>query len=309
MNITIISQLDVAHQPSLLWKGLNEYSQHNCRYIVAKETYLKYPTDIVAGKVEPYEIIEVLGNTDFFIFTTMLTQFPFYDLSERLNRNNHLLITYGSEVRLNSARFLVAWLRSDLMLVTSHDYTQSSPVGFSCQHLPISFDFTELPEPQKPGDDVIRIFHSPTAPKLKGTALFKKCIAKLKKKFKKSGPKIEAVLVEGRPWTECMQKKAQCDIFYDQFSLGSYGMGTVEAWALQLPVLGRANAWLRSWYPDIPIVDVNADSLQTRMEHLITHEDLREEVARQGHIFVREHHSLKKNIRKLLFLIRHVMER
>jgi len=295
----------------LIWKGLNDYTKHKCRYILLKESYLNYPTDILYDKVEPYEIIDVLANTDFFLFTTQLTNFPFYGLSGKLHRRNHLVMTYGSEVRMNSANYLISWLRNDLMIVTSHDYTQSSPVGFSAQHIPISIDFNELPERQPPGDNVIRVFHSPTAPKLKNTDLFLKSMQALEKKFKrkKAEFKVETVLVEGKPWKTCLETKSRCDIVYDQFAIGSYGMGTVEAWALGLPVLGRANSWLRSWYPDCPIIDVDADSLKQRLEHVITQEHVREEAGRQGQIFCREHHDLEKNIRKLNFLIHHVTER
>lgn len=312
MNVTIISPLDIAHQSSLIFHGINEYTKHKCRYILLKESYLGYPTDILYDKVEPYEIIEVLANTDFFIFTTQLTRFGFYELAGKLSRNNHLIMTYGSEVRMRPADFLLSWLRSDMMIVTSHDYTQSSPVGFSAQHIPIMLDFNEIPERQPPGDDVIRVFHSPTAPKLKNTDLFLKSMKNLEKKFarkKTDKIKVETVLVEGKPWKTCLEQKSHCDIVYDQFAIGSYGMGTVESWAIGLPVVGRANSWVRSWYPDVPILDANAATLQTRLEGLILNENVREEAGRQGRLFVEEHHDLEKNIKKLMFLIRHVQER
>ena len=311
MNITIISPLDIAHQCSLMWQGLNEYTKHKCRYILLKESYLGYAADMLYEKVEPYEIIDVLANTDFFLFTTQLTNFPFYELSGKLHRRNHLVMTYGSEVRMNSANYLISWLRNDLMIVTSHDYTQSSPVGFSAQHIPISIDFREVPERQPHGDDVIRVFHSPTAPKLKNTDLFLQSMEALTKKFKRKKAEftVETVLVEGKPWKVCMEEKSRCDIVYDQFAIGSYGMGTVESWAMSLPVLGRANYWLRSFHPDLPILDVNADSLKQRLEHLITEANVREEAGRQGRLFCEQNHDLSVNIRKLEYLIRHVMER
>jgi len=221
-------------------------------------------------------------------------------------------MTYGSEVRQNPANYLLAWLRTNMLIVTSHDYSQSSQVGFSAQHIPISIDFRELPDKKPPIDDIIRIVHSPTAPILKGTPEFRESVANLKKKFakQKDGPKIEMILVEGKPWKECLEIKAGCDIFYDQFSIGSYGMGTVESWALRLPVVGRANSWIRSWYPDCPILDVHDQkSIETRLEHLITHPDLREEAARQGRLFCEEHHDIQRNIRKINYLLDWVQRR
>lgn len=192
------------------------------------------------------------------------------------------------------------------MIVTSHDYTQSSPVGFSAQHIPISIDFNEIPERQPPNDGVVRVFHAATAPVLKGTPQFMQAIGNLQKKHP---GKLEPVLIEGKPWTEALLARAKCDMVYDQFAIGSYGMGTVESWAMGLPVLGRANAWLRSWYPDLPIADVNAETLEARLEDFILHQDLREEAGKQGRLFCEQNHDIRKNIRKLEFLVKWVEER
>lgn len=290
-----------------MWKGINEFTQHKCRFILLEESYLGYPTDILYGNVQPFNIIEVLSNTDFFIFTTNIAQFSFYPLHNKLNRNNHLIMTYGTEVRQRPADYLMAWLRTDAMVVTSHDYTQSNPVGFSAQHIPIMIDFREISERQPPGDDVVRVFHSPTSPQLKGTDLFLKAIENIK--AKDPALKVEPVLVEGKPWKECLQEKSRCDIVYDQMAIGSYGMGTVESWAMGLPVIGRASPWLRSWYPDLPIVDAFPDSLESRLENLIRTPLQRQEAGRLGQLFCKQNHDLETNIRKLMFLVKHVQER
>lgn len=307
MRICIVAALDPAHQASLLWKAFNEFTSHQARLVTMKESYLGYPTDIVYDRAEPFEIIEVLANTDFFVFVSQVTLFPFYNLQGKLNRTNHLIMTYGSEIRMNSANFLLSWLRNDTMIVTSHDYSQSSPVGFSCQHLPISVDFTEIGERTPPGDGVVRVVHTPTAPVLKQTDLFLKSMDKIREKHKDL--KIETVLIEGKSWTECLRLKAQCDLCYDQMAIGSYGMGTVESWAMRQPVIGRANAWLRSWYPDLPLIDAGPDVLEQRLEDCIVNESFREETGRMGRVFAEQNHDVRRNIRKLEFLIRHVQER
>jgi len=301
------SERVIAHQPSLIWKGLNEYTQHSARLIILKDSYLGYPTDIKYNEVEPFEIIEALSNTDFYIFVSQIVMFPFYNLQGKLNRNNHIILTYGSEVRMNSANFLLSWLRADTMIVTSHDYTQSSPVGFSVQHLPISVDFREVPEKAPLDDGVIRIVHTPTAPQIKGTDLFLNAVKKVQEKH--SDLKIEPVLIEGKPWSECLRLKAQANIMYDQMAIGSYGMGAVESWAMRQAVVGRANAWLRSWYPDLPIWDATPDSLEQRLEILVTHPDLVEKLGADGRQFAEQNHALETNLRKLSWLIKHVQER
>jgi hypothetical protein len=203
--------------------------------------------------------------------------------------------------------FLWQWLRNDTFIVTSHDYTQACNVGFSAQHLPISVDFTEIPQPNIPDDGVIRIVHTPTAPIRKNTDDFLQAVKKLSEKHKQL--KIEPVLIEGKPWQECLQLKAQCNIMYDQMQIGSYGMGVIESWALRQPVVGRASPWLRSWYPNLPIVDAVPETLMEHLEGLVLHGDVRQEIGEKGMLFCQEHHDLTINIRKLGFLINHVQER
>jgi len=307
LNITIIAPLDIAHQASLLWKGFNEYTKHGARLITLKQTYLDYPIDILYREDEDTRdrILDVFAKTDFYIFFSQITVFPFFSWAGVLNRNNHLVMTFGTDARVMAPQFLFSWLRNDTMIVSSHDYSQSSLLGFSAQHIPISIDFSEIPERQPPGDDVIRIVHTPTFRPLKGTDMFLKAVERLRKK----GLKVEPVLVEGKPWKECLRIKSQCDICYDQYAIGSYGMAAVESWAMRQPVVGRVNSWIRSWYPDIPVIDVTEKTLEKRLQDLVEHPDLREEAGKEGRLFVEQNHDLRMNIRKLEYLVKFTMER
>lgn len=129
--------------------------------------------------------------------------------------------------------------------------------------------------------DAIRIAHAPTDRKIKGTELFLAVFDRLKKRHK-----IELVLIENRTWAECLRRKATADIFYDQLDLG-YGGNAVEAWGMGIPVIAGVasqtvrRAMRRQW-GQLPFPQTTPESLERRLEALITSEATRREWAQAG---------------------------
>jgi len=220
MTILILTDIDVASQLSLLWRGLNAFTPFKARYVCLKQTYLDYQTDILASPDRQQEISEAVASADFFIFGRTLFDFPFAPIAPKLNRNNHLVVVYGTEARQHPEHYCYMWLRKDLMIVGNYDYTCAAGLGFSAQHIPPMYNPDEIPPKQAPPDGVIRIAHTPTSRQVKGTEFFLKAVEELKKE----GLPVEPILVEGKPWKECLQLKRQAEIMYDQMSLGCYGM-------------------------------------------------------------------------------------
>jgi glycosyltransferase involved in cell wall biosynthesis len=77
-----------------------------------------------------------------------------------------------------------------------------------------------------------RVAHSPTLSRIKGTAEFRKAIARLRKR----GIAIEAVMIEGKSHLQALQLKATADACFDSFALGIQGSG-LEAAAMGQPVI------------------------------------------------------------------------
>lgn len=80
--------------------------------------------------------------------------------------------------------------------------------------------------------DVLRVAHSPTLSRIKGTSEFRAAIKRLRKR----GVPIEAVMIERRSHLEALQIKATCDLTFDSFALGIQGSG-LEAAAMGQPVI------------------------------------------------------------------------
>jgi hypothetical protein len=78
----------------------------------------------------------------------------------------------------------------------------------------------------------MRVGHSPTEPRLKGTAVLEMVIAGLRA----AGVPIELVRIEHLAHGEALAVKATCDVVFDSFFLGLQGSG-LEAGAMGIPVI------------------------------------------------------------------------
>lgn len=146
----------------------------------------------------------------------------------------------------------------------------------------------------------IRVAHAPTNRDVKGTETFLAVVADLAK----DGLPIEADLIEGVTWTECLRRKAQADIVYDQMVLG-YGLNTVEAWAMGIPVIaGVADAGLRramaAGWGGTPYVEATTPlQLRNRLATLVRSARAREEASRRGTEHVERWHDERNVVAQL----------
>lgn len=87
--------------------------------------------------------------------------------------------------------------------------------------------------PGVPGQDrPVRIAHSPTYRKIKGTEALLEVVSGLQRK----GRKVQVVLIEKLPHGKALELKATCDLCFDSFWLGLQGSG-LEAGAMGIPVI------------------------------------------------------------------------
>lgn len=113
----------------------------------------------------------------------------------------------------------------------------------------------------------MRIGHSPTAPKIKGTADLLAAVEALQRR----GRKVELCLIEKQSHRRALEIKAGCDVFFDSFFLGIQGSG-LEAGAMGIPVVA-GDAKLRALHEQhvghCPYVYANdRPSLERALEQL-----------------------------------------
>lgn len=305
--------MDIGAQFYMISKGINELTKHKARCITIAKNYLDHPFDVWLGEYVSrtkgthcivseeqkegalLQAKEILKDSDFFIYRRayFLTKF-----TPPLKQNNNMMVTYGSEARENPGPFYYLSEKRGVMHVTSLDYSYSSLVGFSAQHIPISIDTSLLPK-QKIMDKV-RIAHAPTVRAKKLTDTFIKVAKSLR--F------VKLVLIENTPWIECLKIKATCDISFDQIYLGCYGMSSVESMAMGQASLAYLSGWTLSMYPDVPIVNVTKNTLKSKLYNLVSNRKRIEEIGQQGKEYVDRFHTLKATVPRWIHLIKFVKE-
>jgi hypothetical protein len=318
MNVTFLTDVEIGSQAYFVCKALNEHTSIKARAITFANNKIDHfvdhwigyglgpqgqavamlpESDIVKRWEQAKEIIE---NTDFFIFRRDYHDYFMRYMKKPITPFNNIMVVYGSECRENPAFYWWLSEKQNVTIVSSHDYTNSSVTGFSAQHMPISLDMSILP-PHKffKNNTPLKICHAPTNRSKKLTDVFLKVTKQLP---------VETVLIEGMNWKDCLQAKNGCDISFDQIYIGSYGMSSVESMALCQVSLAYINRWVKSMYPNLPVVNVTADTLFDVVSELIKDEQRITDIKAKGYNFVKEYHSLKATAPRWENLIKFVSE-
>ncbi len=207
---------------------------------------------------------------------------------------------YGSDLRIRGVIRELDEI-SDLNITSEYDHLAMKD---DLQYLFYPFDISELPERQLNQDDIIRIIHSPTNRKYKGTNLIISVIEKIKKE-----KKIEFLLIEDMKRSELLKIKNTCDICIDQVggTMGGtgYGKAGLETLGMGIPTITNMSKEYQSWLPENPFtVANNGDELYQKLNELIDNKDLRLGLGQKGKAWVEKYHGYKNVDKRLKELYR-----
>lgn len=150
---------------------------------------------------------------------------------------------------------------------------------------------------------VPRIVHAPTAPVCKGTAFIEKALDNLKQEFR-----FEYKLVHKIPRPKALELIASSDIFIDQLVLGSYGMATMEAFAMGKPVVCYMKESVLSCFPGVsPIINANPDSISDKLYELLSDGNLRNKKGRESRAYAEKYHDIDVVIKDLIAIYEKVL--
>lgn len=157
-----------------------------------------------------------------------------------------------------------------------------------------------LPEysPSYPGPTIRKplLVHSPTAPICKGTSAVTAALERLSKTYD-----FDFKLIRGIPHGSALTLMQTCDIFLDQFVVGSHGVAALEAMAFGKPVVCYIKPSLASEYPpDLPIINSTQETLPDVVANLIEDGHLRYELGKRGRAYVEKYHDAHKIARQLM---------
>ena len=104
--------------------------------------------------------------------------------------------------------------------------------GFDCIFTQIPYPTHKFDVTWEPRETPI-IAHSPSTKEKKGTDKFIKAINLLKA----NGYNVRSDIIHGVSYNECIRRKSEATIFFDQSEVGWYGNSAVEAMAFGIPTL------------------------------------------------------------------------
>jgi glycosyltransferase involved in cell wall biosynthesis len=205
---------------------------------------------------------------------------------------------YGSDLRI---RGLIKELDeiSDLNITSEYDHLALKK---DLKYLFYPYDASELPNKKERTGDALKIVHSPTNRKYKGTELIISVIDKIKKERK-----IEFLLMEDVDRKKLLEIKSECDISIDQVggSMGGtgYGKAGLETLAMGIPTITNMTKDYANWLPENPfVVANNFDELYKSLIELIDNKAYRTDYGKKGIEWVKKYHSFEsvnENLMKL----------
>lgn len=243
--------------------------------------------------LDEYDVIFYHGGMDF-------TRDSFFAKRWKQMGKKIICCYYGSDLRIRGI-IKEMELLSDLEITAEFDHLSLKE---NLQFIQLPFFIEDLPVRNKINDGKIRIVHSPTDRKYKGTDLIIHVIEKLKKSY----DNIEFVLLENKPRAFVLKKKAEADICIDQVGgIGGgtgYGKSGLESIALGIPTLTSMNEDYAEFIENNAFIVVNnAEELEKQLGLLIKDEDIRTRSGYMSKKWFEDKHSPEAIFKKISNLL------
>ncbi len=205
---------------------------------------------------------------------------------------------YGSDLR---SRGIFKELDdiSDLNLTVEFDHLALYP-GINYLFFPFDVKQFEIREKKNPK---IKIIHSPTNRKFKGTDKILPIIADIEK-----DRQIEFILAENIDRSRLLELKQTCDLAIDQVGgeMGGtgYGKNSIENLSMGIPTFTEFSEDYLKFIPEIPMIHSTVDNLEDNLLAMIDNEQLRKDKITEGRRWVEKYHSFEAVNEKLEELYR-----
>ncbi|MBK6879069.1 MAG: glycosyltransferase family 1 protein [Ignavibacteria bacterium] len=194
---------------------------------------------------------------------------------------------YGSDLRTRGI-FPELDKISDLNLTVEFDHLN---LHQNINYIFFPFD-TESYEIKPKRNSSIKIIHSPTNRKFKGTDRILKVIAEVEKLRK-----IEFILLENMDRHEVLKIKSSCDLAIDQVGgeMGGsgYGRNSIENLSMGVPTFTEFDPEYLFFLKDHPFINSTIDTLKENLIKVIDNDELRKDLSLKGRKWVEEHHSYR----------------
>ncbi|HMS33218.1 MAG TPA: hypothetical protein PKC91_03955 [Ignavibacteria bacterium] len=194
---------------------------------------------------------------------------------------------YGSDLRTRGV-FRELDEMSDLNLTVEFDHLS---IHKNINYIFFPFDVTEY-EIRKKNNKKIKIIHSPTNRKFKGTDKILEVINEIDKQRQ-----IEFILIENMDRNKVLEIKSDCDLAIDQVGgeMGGtgYGKNSIENLSMGIPTFTEFTDDYLTFIRENPFVHSTIDTLGENIIRLIDNEILRNEISISGRLWVEKYHSFE----------------
>lgn len=306
MNICVYADYNIAGNMTMLMRLINKYTIHKARCIIAYDDYCRVDRDVAFKSsaedkhIDPVTMAEaeqIVSQADFFHIGRQHLNFGNVDFDKILNKDNCVIQYFGTEYRDHGAYLYKMHMQTGIRGISWWDWTMLNH-GLLFYHIDHMLDLEKIPPPISKPMDIIKISHSPTNRAFKKTNFFLLVMQEIQKKHKN----VELILIEGLSNSECIRKKQESHILYDQINVGMYALSAIESLAMGQVVLCSLSNFGMSFCPDSPVVPVHQGNLYEVLDDLITHPDKIVRLGKLGREFVKQRHSPEKAIIQYTYL-------
>ena len=264
------------------------------------EAYFDFPRDIRWSRSTQAEVQQLADECD--VIHLNNSEKAYIQLRMPKVRKPGILHHHGTLFRGTYGPALMQFARrfNIVQAVSTIDLQRRAPEIL--HWLPTAYDLDALAviaaENRREPDGKVRVVSAPTNREIKSTALLQAAIAQLQAE----GLPVELVLIENRPWAECLAIKATADIYFDQVKLG-YGCNAIEAWGMNIPVIAGADEWtlerMTAEFGRLPFYTATEETIADAIRAMVQSSDLRAEWAGIGREHNERFHAEKSALSRL----------
>jgi len=277
MNITMLHDLDTGFLAATL-KPVFEQLGHRCRILQTTTTYLEdfntsqIDEDLskIANEEDMKRVYAILKDTDLFIIRAW-NDLPFQllNVSTYANKHNTIFRVHGSDLRENNIPYClklwrIDWHGREPVLVGPRDATLISKYRgntYTCIERPIDLSLIPKHRPTEPPFAIT----TPTSIQRKGSELLTGLSNRLSLPLK---------IVSGVSRKEALAEKAKASYYIDRvgpYSHGPYGMNSVEAFLMRIPVFSQYDPIDTVLCPELPqlIHNITIDTIQDVLHNYV----------------------------------------
>jgi hypothetical protein len=322
IKIAIVSDYNIAGQPTYMMRAINKYTPHRARAIIVQDDFMQFDRDVILrnggstdlSREAVEEAVEILSEADFFVFGRGVFSLGSWDANKHLTPKNCFVQLYGSELRYNGAMFSEYANRTGIPVVTSDDMTMNSKLkAFQFYHLGDYFtDYGDMRSNERiscrdrreRGKKIIITGGSGTSG-IKGYDALAEVVSEL---AIGEGYPVEFRVIEKMNHAQALREKEKGHICFASL-FGGWGISGVESMWLGQPVLAAVDPFLLSLYPDQPAIAVDRSNLKDEIRRLIDLPGYRSSFVTRSIRFANEHFQNSEIIKRYSYIIDYIRGR